>query len=326
MEIEEFRKNKLIHIKMENEYIRIVFLPEIGGKMIELTNKETNRQFLLESQNSGGGYKRPFYGANFEKYDTSGFDECFPSVEMSRYPWLNTSQMEPLIIPDHGELWSLPWRYKITDKTLRLVVKGKVLAYQFEKQIQIVKNEVHFRYKLKNLDKHPFHYIWSAHPLLKVVPGAQLLLHSEISEVFLNWASNNKIGKFGDTLPWPHVHKNSGNNYSYIPEIKFGEALKCFSNALDHGCAGIYFPDTDEACIFQFDVVKNPYLGIWLCYGGWPVNRAEKQLTVALEPSSGRPDSLIKAFERNESSIIGVDEIKSWDLSISILEGLPNLG
>jgi hypothetical protein len=324
VELAEYIKHDLVHIRLENEHIRAVFLPEIGGKMIELTNKNTGRQFLLEPQQNGHLYKRPNYGDSFENYDTSGFDECFPTVEASELPEMENCCPDPLIIPDHGELWSIPWEYEIDNPRLRLSATGKVIKYRFDKSIHLLKNRIHFKYQVENQGDFPFHYLWSAHPLLKVVPGAQLILPKEIENVFLNWASHDAIGKFGDCLTWPHLNREKENDYSLVPHRKHGEALKCFTDKLENGYAGIHFPETRDSLLFEFDVNMNPYLGIWLCYGGWPEDQENKHLTVALEPSSGRPDSLAKAIEMNESSVLKIKETKTWDMSISLWEGLPS--
>ncbi len=326
--IAEIEKNNLIHVVMENDLLRIVVLPEIGGKMIELTNKKTGRQFLLEPQSADGLYRRGYYGANFEGYDTSGFDECFPTIESSEHPDLKGLRPNDfdIIFPDHGELWSLPWHYRIEDDALLLTANGVRFPYQFKKRISLTENQVEISYSLKNHGDFPFSYIWSAHPLLKVQPGARLVLSDEIERVMLNWASDENMGEFCETLSWPYLESGDKSvDYSMVQPRDFGKALKIFTDALTVGGAGVYFSDTDEHLLFQFDTAVNPYLGIWLCYGGWPEGSEEKHLTVGLEPCSGRPDSLEEAINRNEYSQIMPNENKEWQLIMNVSNGVPSL-
>lgn len=47
-------------------------------------------------------------------------------------------------------------------------------------------------------------------------------------------------------------------------------ALKCFTGRLSEGYAGLYNEEIDQSVVFEFGVSENPYLGVWLCYGGGP--------------------------------------------------------
>ncbi len=42
----------------------------------------------------------------------------------------------------------------------------------------------------------------------------------------------------------------------------------------------------------SFDTDATPYLGLWICYGGWPDRPGPKQVCVALEPATAPVDSL----------------------------------
>ena len=42
----------------------------------------------------------------------------------------------------------------------------------------------------------------------------------------------------------------------------------------------------------QFDTAATPYLGLWICYGGWPDRPGPKQTCVAMEPATAPVDSL----------------------------------
>ncbi|MFZ0391783.1 MAG: hypothetical protein WAN36_15085, partial [Calditrichia bacterium] len=89
---------------------------------------------------------------------------------------------------------------------------------------------------------------------------------------------------------------------------------------IQNGMAGVHFAASDEALLFKFSVQQNPYLGIWLCYGGWPVNGNEKHLTVGIEPASGRPDSLAKAIENGDCTSLAPGDTAEWHLILTVLE------
>lgn len=312
---------------IENKILKAEFLPDIGGKMITLANVETGHQFLLESQLPGKHYKRAEYGTGFEEYDASGFDECFPTIEASVYRSWNTSGCQHTFdFPDHGELWSRPWEFRVEDNALDFSIQGVNAHYQLEKKITIEDNRLIIHYILTNFMDDPFLHLWSAHPLLKVSPASKIILPEDIDHVILSWVSDEKIGKREERVPWPFLSAaHEVRDYSIVQERSLGMAVKCFTDILHDGFAGLYDIKTSQSLLFEFDPKEIPYLGIWLCYGGWPAGAKEKHLTVALEPCTGRSDSLRKAVEKHGCAIVEPKSVKEWRLEISLWQGLPSL-
>jgi hypothetical protein len=108
----------LLRITLDNGAVRAVVLPEIGGKMISLMRVASGREFLLlPPLHAPHPYPRPLYGDLFEKHGTNGFDECLPTIAPCKYPG-NGPAGDPL--PDHGELWSVPWSRQALDDELLL--------------------------------------------------------------------------------------------------------------------------------------------------------------------------------------------------------------
>ncbi len=299
-------------ISIENEIVEAAFLPEIGGKMIALKDKDTQQQFLLEPQNASKKYMKATYGADFSHFDVSGFDECFPTVEASG-PF-----------PDHGEVWSGSWDVSIEDQSLVFSFKGIKADYLFKKRISLFQNTVQMAYSVTNNMKEQFHYIWSAHPLFRINPGVRLILPENVSELFLNWSSDPNVGTYGDTIQWPVADLGGNRNIdlSSMTKHNTGLAIKCFSNVLHDGFVGLYHSAIDRTVSFEFDPHDVPYAGLWLCYGGWPTESPDKHVTIAIEPCSGRPDKLSNAVQRNEHQTIEPGETKTWDMNIGIWPGL----
>lgn len=309
--------NDFNFVSIENESVKVVFIPELGGKMVDLIHKKTGNQFLLKPA-STVDYKKANYGANFENYDLSGFDECFPTVSEAV---LDNGGQE-LVFPDHGELWSQPWKHEIEGSRLLLSVDGVNLNYRLVKRIKLLKDGLMIDYFLENLSDESFNYLWSAHPLLKATPGSEVILDNEIDQVLVNWASDDSIGTHGDIVPWPVVQKSGKSfDFSKVHNKNAGTTAKFFTGKLTSGKAGLYRADIDETLMFHFDPQKIPYLGLWLCYGGWPEWTDDKHLTVALEPTNGRPDSLKEAVDRNECASLGPHQSTCWSLELNFLKG-----
>src|SRR5919108_2274350 len=100
----EFRR-----ITIENGIICARILPELGAKMTSLVRLESGHEFLLQPQRP---LRRASYGDAFAEFDTSGFDECVPTVSACRL----ASGQE---LPDHGELWSVPWQTEVIQERVR---------------------------------------------------------------------------------------------------------------------------------------------------------------------------------------------------------------
>ncbi|MDO8550318.1 MAG: hypothetical protein Q7S39_09240 [Ignavibacteria bacterium] len=306
---------------IENDCISAVFIPSIGSKMIQLVNKETGTQFLLEPQEDDKKYSVPSYGEEFSDKYAYGFDDCFPTVSST----IKDINVRGGGFPDHGELWSLPWDYWINDKKIVFKISGVIAQYSIVKVVSLDGNRLIINYSLQNLSNEKVDYLWSAHPLLKVASGDQIILPKESKELIPNISPDDKTCKLKEILTWPFIDKNEKKiDYSKVPDVTFGQAIKCFTGRLKSGYAGLHRVNCDETILFSFNTDELKYLGLWLCYGGWPEDSPNKHLTVALEPTSGRPDSLVEAVKRNEAECISPLETKNWNLEISLWKGIPD--
>lgn len=310
-------------VVLANEHLQVQLLPELGGKMVELRNQGTGRQFLLQPGSHGRDYTRPRYGSDFSRYDASGFDECFPTVAPVDGGSDGAGGVPSL--PDHGELWSRPWDVELGEDSATLRIDGVRSPYSFEKRVTLCDNRIQLDYMVQNRGADSLPFLWSAHPLLRPEPAARLLLPDSVNAVRLDWVSDARLGAPGSTLPWPGLSHPSGADYSVVPAGDAGWALKCFTPRLDQGFAGIHYPETDDVLLFSFDAAEVPYVGVWLCYGGWPEEASVKHTAVALEPTISRCDSLADAIRRGEHREIAGDDVHTWSLELSVWEGGPDV-
>ncbi|WP_445664944.1 DUF5107 domain-containing protein [Fodinibius sp. AD559] len=320
--IKQHKKKTLPVIELENEELRIAIIPDLGGKMIKLESKKTGTQFLKEPSIDYHLFSQPDYGEEFLPPYAAGFDECFPNVSPSKYEFNG----EVLELPDHGELWTKPWKCQEHKNAISLWTHGEQLNYRFAKHIELDGRTIQITYELESFEEVPFEYIWSAHPLLDIAKDDQLLLPDEVSEVVLNWASAPNIGDLGDRLTWPKILGNISNiDFNYVQNKSLEFAVKLFSDRLTNGKAGLYKQQTDETLLFSFNTDQVPFLGLWLCYGGWPADAKQTEYTLALEPCNARPDSLAKACKWGDQQQISPMSIKCWEVDISVLNGQKHL-
>ncbi len=96
-------------IEVENKYIKATFVPEFGGRMLNLFYKPTGHdQFLLNRV--GVPYGQGFKNAALDPTERLGIDSFYSNWLMV---WGGIFPTFPQ--PEHGKYWYLPWDYDKTD-------------------------------------------------------------------------------------------------------------------------------------------------------------------------------------------------------------------
>ena len=185
------------------------FLPGIGAKMCSLVYKPAGLELLVQRPNEA--YRLAAYDGDYvAQGECSGFDEMFPSIDKcfyEGYPWRGTP------IPDHGEVWSIPWAWDDQDGRLHLVTHGVRFPYRLEKWVSFADDEtLHTDYRLTNLSPFDFDFMWAAHPMFILEEGAELALpagveqdghHVELHRVWAAMATSSLAGRHAGRRPAP---------------------------------------------------------------------------------------------------------------------------
>jgi hypothetical protein len=103
-----------------------------------------------------------------------------------------------------------------------------------------------------------------------------------------------------------------------------GTAEKLFTPRLQTGFYGLHFPGDRKPIVFRFDVEAIPYVKLWVCDGGWPVEHTKKLFTVAWESCNIRSDSLAGASAPGECPMLDAGASRRWTLRSELYNGLPN--
>jgi galactose mutarotase-like enzyme len=312
-------RSGLTQLTLDNSRIHATVLPELGGKMSSLVRVATGREFLRPAASQP--VKPAVYGAVFGSRDANGFDECFPTIAACQYIG---EYFGGLAIPDHGELWSSRWQFEIRGEELWLAATGRRLPFIFRKRIRLEDETVAIQYELESVTDAPFHYLWSAHPLLRVDPGCRIILPTDVTDVLVESSRNQRLGNHGDSARWPRTSLADGSetDLSILGDPSRQTADKLFTPRLSQGACGLYYPDSNESVSFHFNSAVVPYLGIWICEGGWP-NPEDGHYTVALEPCTSPVDSLAEAVGRGDSAEIRPGTKRFWELRVQLQIGLP---
>src|SRR5690348_10921369 len=95
----------ILQVILENDALRLTVLPELGGRLWSIVDRATDEEILWHHPAlqphavvPGSGYDDAFAG---------GWDELFPSDR--------AVLIDGLGFPDHGEWWSQPWEWRVSE-------------------------------------------------------------------------------------------------------------------------------------------------------------------------------------------------------------------
>jgi hypothetical protein len=150
--------------------------------------------------------------------------------------------------------------------------------------------------------------------------GDRILLPGSIDTLCLEGSGGGRLGKNGDSVGWPVAVLTDGNvcDLSLAQGIESGIGDKLFAGPLresENWCA-LERPGARVRIRVGFDVSAMPYLGLWICYGGWPERPGPKQMCVAMEPATAPVDSL--ALTGPWSRVLAGGEGFSWTMTVAI--------
>ncbi|MCX6221531.1 MAG: hypothetical protein NTZ69_11145 [Bacteroidia bacterium] len=277
-------KNKT-SIVLENDRIRAEFIPDPGGKMVSLINKKTAYEFLV--QRKGELYRDQPFDGSYVDGECSGFDDMFPTIDVCNYenePWKGVK------MADHGEVWSLPWEYKMNDDSLHMSVKGKHFPYGLEKNVHFINDyTIRLDYTLTNDSPFDFEFLWAGHFMLNIEEGTRVIVPDDCKQSITVLTNSNR--NFGDVHNWPYLKDKNGNGYradiSRSKEAK-GFEKYYFNNKLTDGWCELQYPDNKNKLKVSFPVDTVPYLGILMNENGW-----DNLYNIFIEPCTicyDRPD------------------------------------
>jgi galactose mutarotase-like enzyme len=310
--------NGLTGLAMQNERMRIVTIPALGGKITSLIDLKCGREWLW--QNPDIIPAMPHFGEPYSRH-LGGWTECFPSIRETRYPiepWRGT------IIPDHGEIWSLPWQSEVQsekDKVeIKTTVHGVRLPYRFERIVSMTANEqkVSMVYRVTNLTVFDLPFIWSAHPILQVSPGVRLI--ASLEDVTVYDSLSGQFDELKQQICWPLLRDRDGNDWdlSLLPQTEAPLSVKLYGRVKKTAGATLRDASTASQIHFLFDAKEITHLGIWLNFNACSVvPDGPRDYFVAVEPCIGAQDDLALAYEQlGDYGIVPAQGERSWKLDV----------
>jgi galactose mutarotase-like enzyme len=297
---------------LENKVLRAMVLPDFGSKLASLVYKPLGRELLW--QNPGPLYLRTSYGDPYTEGELSGFDEMFPTISRCHYERAPWSGVE---LPDHGEVWTIPWSPTLEPEELRLQVHGMRLPYRLEKRLGLEGGCLRIAYRAVNLAPVQMDYLWAAHPLFNASPGMELIVPEGMNRI-VNTVPGRRLGSYGAMYDFPLARLPEGplalNRVP--PQNAEGYQKYYFCGRVPDGWCLLYDPEARLNIGLSYPRKTVPYLGIWLNEGGFA-----GQYNIAPEPATAAMDRIDLARMWGTHSVLEAGQALEWHLNITVEPG-----
>ncbi len=313
----------------------MTLVPELGGKIASIAVNGTE---LLQPPLKVPARRTHTMG--FAESDASGWDECLPSVAACTV----TTVAGEAHIPDHGDLWRVEWeRQGIGNREQGIgnreqaigngrpvdgpvTLRGRCfsLPLELERSVAVAETGSGWRmdltYQLTNTGDAPVPWSWAAHPLFLAEAGDRIVLPDSIQSLRVEGSGRGRLGKSGDLVDWPVAKLAGGGttdlSVALAPESGVGDKLFAGPLTAAGSWCVLERPSAGVRIKVSFDPEATPYLGLWICYGGWPEGEGPKQTCVAMEPATAPVDSL--AVSGPWSRELGPGARSIWTMGVEI--------
>jgi hypothetical protein len=292
---------------LDNGTLKLTFLPEYGGKLASMIDKRCNRELLLQTPNEK--YLVQPYDGDYTTGECSAFDDMFPTIDPVAYPdfpWKNA------VMPDHGEVCALPWKYTVDGDSVTMTVSGVRFPYTLTKTVTFeAADRVKITYTAENRSPYPMDYIYAAHLMINVEDGGEILL-PEAGKATWGFSRFPAEASYGDKLVWPTVKFSDGTSVDLSKTPAFdidGNNYKFFlDEPLKAGWCGYRY--ADGSCFkLHFSPDELPAFCLWVNEGWFHGFR-----NIALEPCSAPYDRVDIARLHKASSVLPPFGKKEWTL------------
>ena len=293
-------------LALENEQMRVVIVPDLGAKIVSLYDKTHRHEWLVPPMRP---LKQTTYGADFVSQDMSGWDEMMPTIVACSFEGAN--------LPDHGEVWSIPWQVTLADDSVTTRVHGVAMPYLLTRSAELATLDcLELRYTVRNTGLAAFPFLWAAHPQFAADADTRLELPPEVTQMVNVIDGDPAWGPAGEPHPWPMAIDRNGELWR----------LDRVRSTKYHTCRKFYIPPGQtigwaalvhegKGCQLRMDwsSVELPYLGLWVDEGSY-----NSQPVAAFEPSNAYYDSLERAITNGKVTWLAPGAAQSWTVRICV--------
>ena len=310
----EWSYNGIGTVIVENGLLRAVVMPGLGAKIWQLTFLPAGRDLLWQHPRIK---PRPLpFHAVYDDVFFGGWDELFPN-DMSEN--LGGEQM-----PDHGEVWTLPWQYALEcvtpdEVTLHLWVETPISACRVEKWLTLRAGEsmLRFRHRITNLGRVEQPFLWKLHPALAVDEHSRIDMGA--AEVYVAEFGPPRNGRTGVSYRWPFLEDEQGRRHDMRRALPITAGVNEFQYATRLEAGWCALTQTREQIGFglAWDREVLPSCWTFASYGGW-----RNLHVIILEPCSGYPIGVADGVAQGTHQVLAPGAELNCEVTAVVYSGM----
>jgi Domain of unknown function (DUF5107) len=309
VEIVETKVDACKAYQIENEYIKLVTIPECGGKIYSILNKKNGFDFIFK--NSRYGVESKKYGADYS-YSESGGDELFPCIAGQQYPeppWNN------VLMPAMGEIWTGNLNTEIIDGGVVQSFNGVQFPYKFERTLKLKRNQIQYNYLVKNESDYDMKFIWSIQHHSILYAGVSIEVEGDTD--FLVDVSVKSQFEANKKYKWPIAEtiESEKRDFSRIDEMD-GHGDKLFLTNFSNKDVSLIYPRQKQRVRYSFSDPELSNCGIWIDRLAWPFEDPDQLIYIS--PANCLSDNFDKSKEMGANSVAPAQGAIQWSFQISI--------
>jgi hypothetical protein len=303
-------KNKDCYV-ISSDRLSASVIPSPGGKIASLLDLASGYEHM--AQRAGPVYREQPYDGVYVDAECTGFDDMFPTIDECHY---ETAPWKGVRLPDHGEVWSLPWEHEVTGQSIRMRVRGVRLPYGLEKTVSMpTETTLRLDYALTNDTDFAMDYLWAAHVMANIDEGTRVLLPRCCRTAMTTFSRSGRMGRYGDSVPWPAFTAPDGKPHRADiarPAAVADNEKYYFRDPLDEGWCAVRAPG-GRLLALSFPVAAVPFLGILMNEQAF-----DDRYNIFLEPCSAPFDRVDIARLRGQGSSAKAHSRTTWHVCMTV--------
>jgi len=296
---------------LENDYLSLTLIP-YGARVVSFFDKTAQKEFLMQQDEEK--YMTGKYDSDYVSAGPCGFDDMFPTIVRSYYP---DYPWEGTLLPDHGEVWALPWEYCCSDSEIKIKVNGVRIPYTLEKTFKIIGDkDLRIDYRVINRSDFNMKFAWAAHPMIVAEKDMEFNLPLELDNAISVLNGSSRTGGYGNIFKWKELITQKINIFG--SPAKGNVEKYYFLEKVKNGYIDMKYPSTGTILSMKFPSDTVPYIGILIDEGSWK----KDTMFIIPEPCTSPMDRIDIADLYGKCSEVDKNSIYHWWLSLSIKESL----
>lgn len=298
---------------LENRLLRAVVLPELGGRIWQITYKPLSADLLWHSPAAQPVPQSP--GASYDDVWCGGWDELYPNDE--------AATLDGMTLPDHGELWTGNWDAVLLDsRSAWLAFKTPITQFSVEKNVRLCgeRAQLEVTYRLTNESARPVPFLFKLHPAFAVSAAHRLDFAPMTVE-----PEPDCLGSLEGApahFAWPVAPLPNGPmDLRHVPDVSQRALHFFYGSGFRDGWCGVTNTETQLAAALRFDSAVFSSCWLFATHGGW------RDLNVAvMEPATGYPFRMQTMIDRGRARWLKPGERLETSVLLSVQEGLTSVG